>query len=237
MKLLLLLPTLNEEGALKALANEIPNEFEVLVVDGCSTDGTKDVVLKHNWQFITQRYGRGKGCGIRTGMEEFLKTDCDYLGIIDADYTCDPKEVARILQALKDDDFEVMLGSRDKANQLQYLGEFSVFVNWLISSMVSHVYKQKLSDVQTSYWLFTRDAVDRILPCLAASGFEIEYDLLYNAWRLGLKIGETPVSIRRRIGKSKFSTYHRFKQIVYGLKYLFLSLGHLHGKRYFLQKA
>jgi len=233
MKLLLLLPTLNEEDALKALANEIPDEFEVMVVDGHSTDGTKDVALEHNWQFITQRYGRGKGCGIRTGMEEFLKTDCDYLGIIDADHTCDPKEVTRMLCALKDGDFDVVLGSRDMVMQLHYLGEVSVFVNWLTSGIVSHVYNQKLSDIQTGYWLFARDAVERILPHLAASGFEIEYDLLYNAWRLGLKIGETPVSIRRRIGKSKFSIYHRFKQIGYGLKYLCLSLGHLHGKRYF----
>lgn len=233
MKLLLLLPTLNEEDALKALANEIPNEFEVLVVDGNSTDGTKDVALEHGWTFVTQRYGKGKGCGIKTAMEEFLKTDCDCLGIIDADYTCDPKEMTRMLQALKDGDFDVMLGSRDKVMQLHYLGEFSVFINWLISSVVSHVYNQKLSDIQTGYWLFTRDAVEKILPHLVASGFEIEYDMLYNAWRLGLKIGEIPVSIRKRIGGSKFSTYHRFKQIGYGIKYLGLSLGYLHEKRHF----
>ncbi len=230
MKLLLLLPTLNEEEALKALANEIPDEFEVLVVDGYSTDGTKDVALGHGWTFITQRYGRGKGCGIRTGMEEFLKTDGDYLGIIDADYACDPKEVTRILQALRDGGLDVVLGSRDRVMQLQYLGEFSVFINWLTSSIVSHVYRQKLSDIQTGYWTFTRDAVERVLPHLVANDFEIEYDLLYNAWRLGLKIGETPVSIRRRAGESKFSIYHRFKQIGYGLKYLCLSLGHLYGK-------
>jgi len=160
-------------------------------------------------------------------MEEFLKTDCDYLGIIDADYTYDPQEVTSMLQALRYGDLDVVLGNRDKVMQLKYLGEFSLFINWLTSGIVSHVYKQKISDVQTGYWLFTRDAIKKILPHLTASGFEIEYDLLYNAWRLGLKIGETTVSIRRRIGKSKFSMYQRLKQIGYGLKYLWLSLGNI----------
>ncbi|UZE92365.1 MAG: glycosyltransferase family 2 protein [Methanosarcinales archaeon] len=233
MKLLLLLPTLNEEGALKALANEIPDEFEVLVVDGYSTDGTKDVALEHSWRFVTQRYGRGKGCGIKTAMEEFLKTDCDCLGIIDADYTCDPKEMTRMLQALKDENFDVVLGGRDRVMQLHHLGEFSLFINCLTSGIVAYLYKQKLSDIQTGYWLFTREAVEKILPHLAASGFDIEYDMLYNAWRLGLKIGEMPVSIRKRTGKSKFSVCHRFKQVGYGLKYLGLSLRHLYGRRRF----
>ncbi len=224
MKLLLLLPTLNEEDAVRALANEMLKEFDVLVVDGGSTDSTKEVAMQHGWRFITQRYGRGKGCGIRTGMEEFLKMGHDYLGIIDADYTNHPKEIRRMLKFLKDDDLEVVLGSRDIVKQRKYLGWFSVFINTLTSGIVSRMYGQKLSDIQTSYWVFTKKAVETIAPNIVANGFDIEYDLTYNAWKSGLKIGEVPVDFRERIGDTKFYVSHRFKQIAYGLKYVYWSL-------------
>ncbi|ATZ61293.2 MAG: glycosyltransferase family 2 protein [Methanosarcinales archaeon Met12] len=227
MKLLLLLPTLNEEDAIRALANEMPGEFEVLVVDGGSTDFTKEVALQHGWRFITQRYGNGKGCGIQTGMEEFLKRGHDHLGIIDADYTNDPGEVIQMLKFLKDNDLDVVLGNRNIVKQREYLGWFSVFINTLTSGIVSRMYGQKLSDIQTSYWVFNKKAVETIAPNIVANGFDIEYDLTYNAWKSGLKIGEVPVNFRRRIGYSKFHTSHRFRQIAHGLKYVYWSLVHL----------
>lgn len=232
MKSLILLPTLNEEDAVRALANEMPGEFEVLVVDGGSTDSTKDVAMQHGWRFIIQRYGKGKGYGIRTGMEEFLKTGHDYLGIIDADYTNDPKEIRRMLKFLKDNDLDVVLGSRDIVKQRKYLGWFSVFINTLTSGIVSRMYGQKLSDIQTSYWVFTKKAVETIAPNIVANGFDIEYDLTYNAWKSGLKVGELPVDFRIRIGHTKFHTRHRFRQIAYGLKYVYWSLKYLYEKRY-----
>lgn len=227
MKLLILLPTLNEEDAVRALANEMPGEFEVMVVDGGSTDSTKEVAMQHGWRFITQRYGRGKGCGIRTGMEDFLKGGHDHLGVIDADYTNDPKEIIRMLKFLGDNDLDVVLGSRDIAKQRKYLGWFSVFINALTSGIVSRMYGQKLSDIQTSYWVFTKKAVETIAPNIVANGFDIEYDLTYNAWKSGLKVGEAPVDFRERIGDTKFYVSHRFKQIAYGLKYVYWSLMYL----------
>ena len=230
MSLLLLLPTLNEEEALRALADEIPAEFDVLIVDGLSTDETKDVALTHNWQFIIQRYGKGKGCAIRTGMEEFLKTNYDHLGIIDADYSNDPREIKLMLQVLEENDFDVLSGSRDIHRQIELLGWFSVFINRFTSTVASWMYEYRLTDIQTGCWVFTRNAAENILPHLIANGFEIEYDLLYNIWRCGLRIGETPVGFRERVGESKFSTHHRFKQIIHGLRYVYWSLRRLHEK-------
>ncbi|MDD5446736.1 MAG: glycosyltransferase family 2 protein [Methanocellales archaeon] len=230
MSLLLLLPTLNEEEALRALADEIPAGFDVLIVDGHSTDKTKDVALKYNWKFITQRYGKGKGCAIRTAMEEFLNTNYDHLGIIDADYSSDPMDVKLMLKVLEKNDFDVLLGSRDIIRQRELLGWFSVFINRFTSTVASWMYKYKLTDIQTGCWVFTRNAADKILPDLIANGFEIEYDLLYNIWKCGLRVGETPVGFRERIGESKFSTHHRFQQILHGLRYVYWSLKYLHEK-------
>lgn len=222
-KYLLLLPTLNEEEALKALAGEIPDVFDVLVVDGGSVDGTRQIAESLGYTFVPQKFGRGKGCGVRTGLEYFLASDYRYLAMIDADYTNDPRELPRLIACL-DNGCDIALGSRDRQRQVEYLGRFSLFINWLTSTLVSLAYGTDLPDIQTGYWAFGRRAAETLYPKLQASGFEIEYDIVYHSWREGLRISYRPVTFRRRLGESKFTVYLRFKQIYHGLTYVGRSL-------------
>jgi glycosyltransferase involved in cell wall biosynthesis len=220
---LLLLPTLNEEAALKALAPEIPPDFDVLVVDGGSTDATQQVAESLGYAFIRQKFGKGKGCGVRTGMEWFLASDYRQLAMIDADYTNDPRELASMINALENG-CDIVLGSRDKSLQIKHLGRFSLFINLSTSALTSLAYGLDLPDIQTGYWAFSRKAVETLYPNLKANGFEIEYDTVYNSWREGLHIGYRPVTFRPRLGASKFTVYLRFKQIYHGLTYVYVSL-------------
>jgi dolichol-phosphate mannosyltransferase len=220
---LLLLPTLNEEEALRALATEIPEDFDVLVVDGGSTDGTRQVAESLGYRFIQQKFGKGKGCGVRTGLEYFLASGYSYLAMIDADYTNDPQEVPGMYDMLKNGS-DIVLGSRDKRLQIEHLGRFSLFVNLSTSALTSLAYGLDLPDIQTGYWAFGRRAAETLYPKLRATGFEIEYDIVYNSWREGLRIGYRQVTFRRRIGESKFTVYLRFKQIWHGLTYVGKSL-------------
>ncbi len=220
---LLMLPTLNEEAALKALAPEIPPGFDVLVVDGGSTDGTRQIAESLGYAFVPQKFGKGKGCGVRTGMEYFLASDYRYLAMIDADYTNDPRELPGLIAVLEDGS-DVALGSRDKRLQIEHLGRFSLFINLSTSAIVSLAYGRDLPDIQTGYWAFSRNAVAALYPAMRASGFEVEYDVVYNAWREGLRIGYRPVTFRSRVGASKFTYYLRLKQIGHGLAYVGRSL-------------
>jgi glycosyltransferase involved in cell wall biosynthesis len=220
---LLLLPTLNEEAALKALAPEIPPDFDVLLVDGGSTDDTRQVAELLGYTFVIQKFGKGKGCGVRTGMEWFLASGYSYLTMIDADYTNDPREMAGMIGVLEQGS-DIALGSRDKSMQIEHLGRFSLFVNLSTSALTSLAYGLDLPDIQTGYWAFSRKAVETLYPKLKAGGFEIEYDVVYNSWREGLHIGYKPVVFRRRVGASKFTYYLRMKQIYFGLTYVYDSL-------------
>jgi len=143
--------------------------------------------------------------------------------MIDADYTNDPREVPGLVQALRQGS-DIVLGSRDKRLQIEHLGRFSLFVNLSTSALASLAYGLDLPDIQTGYWAFGRKAAETLYPQLRASGFEIEYDVVYNSWREGLRIGYRPVTFRRRIGASKFTVYLRFKQIYHGLTYVGKSL-------------
>jgi dolichol-phosphate mannosyltransferase len=222
---LLMLPTLNEEEALKALGGEIPRSMDVLVVDGGSIDGTRALAESLGYRFLVQKFGKGKGCGVRTGMEYFLNTDHSFLGMIDADFTNDPSEIARMLETMKNGSYDVVLGNRDRKKQLEHLGRFSLFINTSTSGIVTLAYKTNLPDIQTGYWLFSRKAVEALLPHLKADGFNIEYDVVFNAWKEGLSMGTHPVTFRQRLGQTKFTNYLRFKQIYHGLGYVRKSLG------------
>ncbi|WP_424359580.1 glycosyltransferase family 2 protein [Methanocella sp. MCL-LM] len=220
---LLLLPTLNEETALKALVPEIPAGLSVLVVDGGSTDKTREIAEGAGCYFLKQQFGKGKGCGVRTAMEYFLQGDYEYLAMIDADYTCDPRELDRLIERLGQG-YQVVLGSRDPQKQIELLGRFSLFINRLTSRITTLAYSQDLPDIQSCYWVFSRKAVETIYPGLSASGFDIEYDIVFNSWKEGLKIGYCPVTIRPRMGESKFTKFLRLKQIWFGLTYIYRSL-------------
>ena len=89
---------------------------------------------------------------------------------------------------------------------------------------VFNSYTTSLPNIQSSNWVFSRKAVGTIYPGLTASGFDIEYDIVFNSWKEGLKIGYCPVTIRPRMGESKFTKFLRLKQIWFGLTYIYRSL-------------
>lgn len=227
-----MLPTLNEEKALAALAPEIPGEFDVLVVDGGSTDRTREVAKELGYGCIVQKFGKGKGCGVRSAMEYFLNTDYRYLAMIDADYTCDPAKLIGMYGRLIDNGYDIVLGNRDRKQQRDMLGWFSLFINASTSSIVTYAYGMDLPDIQSCYWLFSRKAVEVLYPHLTARGFEIEYDIVYNSWLYGLNIGHYPVTIRKRVGDTKFTNYLRLKQIYFGLVYVYKSLCIMFGRKF-----
>jgi glycosyltransferase involved in cell wall biosynthesis len=111
-----LIPTLNEEDAIEHLVAEAmaAGITKILVVDGYSTDGTRDLAERAGARVVLQDFGEGKGCGIRTGMRDFLKEDAELLGIIDGDETNVPSYLLSMAQATKSGDTDVVLGSRTR---------------------------------------------------------------------------------------------------------------------------
>ncbi len=218
---LLMIPTLNEEGAIGELTAEARaiGFSRIIVVDGFSTDGTREAAEKAGVEVVMQDFGKGKGCGVRTGMREFLQTDANLLCIIDGDGTNDPSFLVRMVAESGESD--VVLGSRTQGpREKGAMGFLSLASNLTVSFMLGAKFHRFFTDIQTGYWVFTRNAVQRIYPNIQSRGFEIELELFVKILREGLRVREIPVGFRSRKGITKFNFMMRMRNLYYAFKFL-----------------
>lgn len=220
---LLLIPTLNEEEAIRELITEAHAAgFErILVVDGFSTDQTRDVAEKATAKVVLQDFGNGKGCGVRTGMREFIQDGADFLCMIDGDGTNDPSCLVSMLKVMENAEVDVVLGSRTRG--LRDKGAMNLLTlasNRTVSFLLGAKFQRLFTDVQTGYWVFTKDAVQKVYPKIKSTGFEIELELFVRIFKEGLRVREIPVRFRRRKGSTKFSFMMRMRNLYYAFKFL-----------------
>jgi glycosyltransferase involved in cell wall biosynthesis len=217
---LVMVPTLNEQKGIGRVLEDVPKDIDVLVVDGGSTDETVEVARQYRGRVISQKFGRGKGSGVRTGMEFFLSSKYDVLCMIDGDGSSDPEELPKMIEAMKHEKAEVVLGSSVRGKREKgAMTLFSIFSNLIVSLFLGLRFLRIFTDVQTGYWAFSRKAVEVLYPRLKAKGFEIEMALFMLTLDIGLKCIEVPVGYKKRLGKTKFRLSLRFRNFGYMIYY------------------
>ncbi len=222
-RILLAIPTLNEEEAIEALLQESRSAgfWNLLVVDGFSSDRTREFAEKAGANVMVQDFGKGKGCGVRTVMREFLQGKWQVLCIIDGDGTNDPSFLNAMLPVATSGDADVVLGSRTRGpREKRAMDLLTLASNLTVSFLLGAKFRRLFTDVQTGYWLFTRHAVERIYSDLRSKGFEIELELFVKTLKSGLRAREVPVGFRRRKGVTKFSFMLRMRNLYYTFRFL-----------------
>lgn len=209
-KLLILLPTLDEERGLNKIAKRIPLEqiknlgwnSEVLVVDGNSSDGTERIALDSGFKFIKQ-IGYGKGAGIRTGFNYALKNKFDAVVMLDADATYSPEDIPKLISKLGD--YDIVTGDRlrgDLANDAMSTVNF--FGNHVLTWIACNLFTEEVGDLCTGYWAFTNDALSKLE--LNSMRFEIEAEMFCSSTKNGLRIASVPISYGKREGEAKLGS-------------------------------
>ena len=115
--LFIMLPTLDEEGALQDIYSRIPIEklknrgysTRIVVVDGGSTDNTVGIAEDLGCEVLQQR-GEGKGAGMRQGFKKFLEVGDDELVMLDCDGTYHPEEITILLDSIPENG--IVIGDR-----------------------------------------------------------------------------------------------------------------------------
>jgi len=179
------------------LASPVPNK-EVIVVDDCSTDGTRDVLLEKIEpridQLIFHERNRGKGAALRTG---FKAATGDIVLIQDADLEYDPRDYEKLLAPIVEGRADVVFGSRFAGGESHRVFYFwHSIVNRLLTLMSNMLTDLNLTDMEVCYKVFRREIIDQIKIEEERFGFEPE--ITAKVAKLNCRIYEVGISYAGR---------------------------------------
>ena len=204
MKLSIVIPVYNEVDTIEKVIERVrdtPHSKELIIVDDCSTDGTRELLGKIKTDGINIYYhdkNQGKGAALRTG---FKMVQGDIVIIQDADMEYDPNDYAKLLEPIMCGKAEVVYGSRFLSNKhFFYCKKFFYIAHFLgnkfLNILLNLLYNSKVTDMETCYKVMTKEALDSM--DLTESRFEIEPAITANLLLKGYNIYEVPISYSPR---------------------------------------
>lgn len=204
MKLSIIIPVYNERQTIGEVIERVCSvdlgdiEREIVVADDGSTDGTAEIIERQRelHPFIikvhTSLINLGKGAAIRFGLEYATG---DVILIQDADLELNPQEYTRLLEPILYQGAQVVYGSRF-LNRPSNIPMRTVLANRFLTALTNLLYGSHLTDMETAYKVFTRQAIRSIrLRCV---GFDIEPELTAKFLLAGYRIYEVPISYNPR---------------------------------------
>ncbi len=215
MKSLVIIPTFNESqnivAMIQALLHLQEPGLEVMIVDDNSPDGTGDLVEalrshEPRLHLLRREKKMGLGTAYVAGFRYALQRDYELILEMDADFSHDPQDVPRLIQAAGDND--VVVGSR-------YINGVNV-VNWPLSRLMLSYFASlytrwitgmKVRDCTSGFKCFHRRVLQAVsLDSIQSDGYSFQIEMNFRAIRRGFHIQEIPIIfIDRRAGTSKMS--------------------------------
>lgn len=224
MKISVIIPTLNEEGAIGSVVRAVPADraHEVIVVDNGSTDNTADVAASAGARVIFEPHA-GYGSACLAGAK--AAADADILVFMDGDRSDDPRELPIVLDPVLDDRADLVIGSRLKGNLEKgamplhgRLGNY--FIVWLLRRL----YGVEITDIG-SFRAIKAQTLFSLKMEQMTYGWPVE--MVVKSARKGHRMLSVPVTYQRRIGRSKVTGTIRgtilaaYFLVFVPLKYLF----------------
>ncbi len=216
MSNIVIIPTYRERENIEAIIRAVfslPVQFDILVIDDNSPDGTADLVRELQKSFsglhLLQRPGKlGLGTAYIEGFSFALDRDYQYIFEMDADFSHNPEDLVRLLKACNNDSADVAIGSR-------YISGVNV-VNWPLSrvllsyfasSYVRFITGMKIMDTTAGFVCYKRKVLDDLKPHhIKSVGYGFQIEMKFTAWKLGYRIVEVPIIFTdRKSGTSKMS--------------------------------
>lgn len=188
-----LIPTLNEAETIGEVIDGFREQgfSNVLVVDGDSEDGTRDVATDHGARVITQN-GVGKGQAVREGLEH---VGTEYVLMLDGDGTYKPADAETMLEPL-DDGYNHVIGNRFAEMNDGSMPRLNHFGNRIINRAFSIIHGSDFKDILSGYRAFTRKSAERAY--LTSDGFGVETELAVECVKHGVPTVVVPIQYEER---------------------------------------
>ncbi len=221
-KLTIVIPIYNEIGSLEEILQQIVEvdvgmEKEIILVDDCSTDGTRDILKRIEAEYLHQeaqavgnstsieKHGypismkifyhdmnRGKGATLRTGFQHIAG---DITLIQDADLEYEPQDYPKLLQPLLADEADVVYGSRFMTGKQKGLLR-SYLANRFLTALSNLLNGTKLTDMETCYKVIKTPILKGI--SLRSNRFGFEPEITAKLAKRKCRIVDVPITYRGR---------------------------------------
>jgi len=217
-KNLVIIPTYNEKENIEKIILKVfslEKKFNILIVDDGSPDGTANIVksLQINFPenlYLQERTGKlGLGTAYIHGFKWALKNNYDYIFEMDADFSHNPEDLIRLLDACSLSDGDVSIGSR-------YINGVNI-VNWPMSRLLMSFFASKyvkiitgmpIHDSTAGFKCYKKEVLEKInLDKIQFVGYAFQIEMKFTSWKYGFNIIEVPVIFTdRQEGDSKMSS-------------------------------
>lgn len=215
---IVIIPTFNEKENIEKIIRRVfslEKDFDILIVDDNSPDGTAAIVKSLMQEFsgrlyIEERRGKkGLGTAYIHGFRWALQKSYNFIFEMDADFSHDPKDLLRLYEACAKKDADVAIGSR-------YINGVTV-VNWPIGRVIMSYYASAyvrmvlgidIRDTTAGFKCYRRKVLETInLNEIKFMGYAFQIEMKFNAWKYGFKIAEIPIIFTdRKEGVSKMNS-------------------------------
>jgi len=206
-KLSIIIPIYNEKNTISELLSRVekvnigPIKKEIIIVDDCSTDGTREILkgIENKYRVLYQSKNQGKGAALRVGFKEATG---DIILIQDADLEYDPDEYFKLIKLIIDNEADVVYGSRFTG-----IGPHRVLFYWhnlgnrFLTTLSNIFTNLNLTDMETCYKVFKKKVINEILPKLKSNRFGFEPEITARIARANYRVYEVGISYHGRTYK------------------------------------
>ncbi len=225
---LVIIPTYNEKENIERMVRKVfslPVEFDLLIVDDGSPDGTAAIVRSLQEEYsgrlhIEERSGKlGLGTAYIHGFKWGLKRDYKFFFEMDCDFSHNPDDLVRLYIACKEGGADVAIGSRYvRGGKVENWPLGRILMSYFASVYVRLVLWMNIKDTTAGFKCYQRHVLEAIqLDKVRFIGYAFQIEMKYRSWKRGYKLIEVPITFTDRIaGASKMSS-GIFKEAFWGV--------------------